>query len=104
MPAPTLTINYLTAPSRQAGIATHLGRETLPARDMSALRRLRNFWMLRVTAMVPPCFSQAVAQTRYKVTDWGVLHNGRLSCAMAVNHQGWPEIMDGNVHLKLWET
>jgi len=47
--------------------------------------------------MVLACFSNAVAQASYTVTDLGTLHNGSLGCAMAVNNHGWTEIMDGNV-------
>jgi hypothetical protein len=50
---------------------------------MSALRRLRNFWILWVTAMVLACFSNAVAQARYKVQDLGVQHPDNLGMAMA---------------------
>ncbi len=64
---------------------------------MSALRRLRNFWIPWVTTIVLACFSNAFAQASYTVTDLGVLHNGdNAVCAMAVNNQGWTEIMDGN--------
>jgi probable HAF family extracellular repeat protein len=41
------------------------------------------------------CFSNAVAQGSYKVTDLGVLHNWNLGCAMALNNHGWTETMDG---------
>lgn len=65
---------------------------------MSAVRRLRNFWILWVTTIVLACFSNAVAQTGYKVTDLGVLHtDNNLGCAMSVNDQGWTYIMSGNV-------
>jgi len=78
----------------------HLGTETLVGRkgeDMTALRRLRNFWIPWVTTIVLACFSNAFAQASYTVTDLGVLHNGdNAVCAMAVNNQGWTEIMDGN--------
>jgi probable HAF family extracellular repeat protein len=62
---------------------------------MSALRRLRNFWILWVTTIVLACFSNAVAQASYRVTDLGVLHNGNLGCAMAVNNHGWTETQYG---------
>jgi probable HAF family extracellular repeat protein len=45
--------------------------------------------------MVLACFNDASAQGSYKVTDLGTLNNGNLGCAMAVNNQGWTEIMDG---------
>ena len=64
---------------------------------MSTLGRLRKFWIPWVTTIVLIVFSPAVAQTSYTVTDLGVLHsNDNLGCAMAVNNQGWTEIMDGN--------
>ena len=63
---------------------------------MSTFRRLRNFWMLWVTTIVLACFSDAVAQTSYSVTDLGVpLNDGNLGCAMSLNNQGWTLIMDG---------
>jgi probable HAF family extracellular repeat protein len=64
---------------------------------MNTLRQLRNFWIPWVTTtIVLACFSDAVAQTSYKVTDLGVpLNDGNLGCAMALNNQGWTLIMDG---------
>ena len=62
---------------------------------MRTLRQLRNFWMLWIATMVLACFSDAVAQTSYTVTDLGDLGNGNLGCAMAVNDHGWTEIMYG---------
>ena len=65
---------------------------------MSTLRQLRNFWILWVTTIVLASFSNAGAQTSYKVTDLGVpLNNGNLGCAMSLNNQGWTEIMEGNL-------
>jgi hypothetical protein len=64
---------------------------------MSALRRLRNFWILWVTTIVLACFSNAIAQAGYRVTDLGTEGNDNLGCAMSVNDQGWTEIMAGNV-------
>jgi probable HAF family extracellular repeat protein len=64
---------------------------------MNTLRQWRNFWIPWVTTIVLACFSDAVAQTSYKVTDLDVLHNGNAGCAMALNNQGWTLIMDGNV-------
>jgi probable HAF family extracellular repeat protein len=64
---------------------------------MSTLRRLRNFWILWVTTVVLACFSNAVAQARYRVTDLGAEGNDNLGCAMSLNDQGWTEIMAGNV-------
>jgi len=59
------------------------------------LRRLRNFWMLWVTTLVLACFSNAVAQESYTVTDLGDLNGGNLGCAMGVNNHGWTEVMYG---------
>src|ERR1700683_1556628 len=64
---------------------------------MNALRRLRNFWIPWVAMIVLGCFSDAVAQTSYKVTDLGAEGNDILACAMSVNDYGWPEIMSGNL-------
>jgi len=63
---------------------------------MSAVRPLRNFWIPWVTTIVLACFSNAVAQTGYKVTDLGTLGNDNMSCAMSLNNQGWTAIQDGN--------
>ena len=63
---------------------------------MSAVRRLRNFWILWVTTMVLACFSNAVAQAGYRVTDLGAEGNDNGACAMSVNNEGWTEIMSGN--------
>jgi probable HAF family extracellular repeat protein len=62
---------------------------------MSTLRQLRNFWIPWVTTIVLACFSDAVAQASYRVTDLGTLKNDNLGCAMAVNNHGWTLIMDG---------
>ena len=61
---------------------------------MSTLRRLRNFWILWVTAMVLACFSNAVAQARYKVQDLGVQRPDNLGMAMGLNNFGWTLTMD----------
>jgi probable HAF family extracellular repeat protein len=61
---------------------------------MSALARLRNFWMLSVTAVVLACFSNAVAQARYKVQDLGVQNPDNLGMAMGLNNYGWTENME----------
>jgi probable HAF family extracellular repeat protein len=55
---------------------------------MSAVRRLRNFWILGVTTMVLACFGNAVAQASYRVADLGILQNGGFGCTMAVNNHG----------------
>ena len=64
---------------------------------MSGARRLRNFWILWVTTVVLACFSNAVAQASYRVTDLGSEGNDNLGCAMSVNDEGWTEIMAGNL-------
>jgi probable HAF family extracellular repeat protein len=56
---------------------------------MSALRRLRNFWVLWVTTIVLACFSNAFAQASYKVQDLGVQHPDNLGMAMGLNNFGW---------------
>jgi len=56
---------------------------------MCALRRLPNFWILWVTTMVLACFSNAVAQARYKVQDLGVQHPDNLGMPMGLNNYGW---------------
>ncbi|MHB8214973.1 MAG: hypothetical protein ACYDDS_02735 [Candidatus Sulfotelmatobacter sp.] len=61
------------------------------------LRRSRSLWILWVTTIVLACFSNAVAQTNYKVTDLGAEGNDNLGCAMSVNNQGWTEIMAGSL-------
>jgi probable HAF family extracellular repeat protein len=63
---------------------------------MSTHKRLRNFWILWVTTIVLACFSNAVAQAGYRVTDLGTEGNDNGACAMSVNDQGWTEIMAGN--------
>jgi len=66
---------------------------------MSTLRRLRNFWIPWVTAIVLACFSDAVAQVSYKITDLGTNHgNDNFSMAMGLNNHGWAENMDGFVN------
>src|SRR5215472_16767219 len=64
--------------------------------DMNMFRQLRNFWIPCATVFVLACFSDAVAQTSYKVTDLGTEGNDNLGCAMSVNDEGWTEIMAGN--------
>ena len=64
---------------------------------MSTLRQLRKFWTLSVTTIVLACFSNAVAQASYRVTDLGAEGNDNLGCAMSVNNEGWTEIMAGNL-------
>jgi probable HAF family extracellular repeat protein len=56
---------------------------------MRMLKQLRKFWILGVTTMVLACFSNAVAQARYKVQDLGVQHPDNLGMAMGLNNYGW---------------
>ena len=66
---------------------------------MSTLRQLRNFWILWAATMVLACFSDAVAQVSYKITDLGTNYsNDNFSMAMGLNNQGWAENMDGFVN------
>lgn len=60
---------------------------------MNTLTRLRNPWILSVATIVLACFSNAVAQASYKVTDLGTEGGHNLGCAMALNSQGWTEVM-----------
>src|SRR5580692_5682570 len=88
------------APRARSVNTTHLGAQTLLGRkgeDMSAVRRLRNSWILWVTTIVLACFSNAAAQASYKVTDLGAEGNANLGCAMSLNNQGWTEIMAGSL-------
>ena len=64
---------------------------------MNALRRLRNFWMPWVAMIILGCFSDAAAQTSYKVTDLGTEGKDILGCAMSVNNEGWTEVMAQNL-------
>ena len=66
---------------------------------MRTLRQLRNFWLPCVTTMVLACFSNAVAQSSYKVTDLGINNSSdNFSMAMGLNNKGWAENMDGFVN------
>jgi probable HAF family extracellular repeat protein len=64
---------------------------------MSALGRLRNFCMPWVAMIVLGCFSNAAAQTSYKVTDLGTEGDDILGCAMSLNDLGWTEVMAQNL-------
>ena len=64
---------------------------------MSVLRRLRNFCMPWAAMMVVGCFSNAAAQTSYKVTDLGTEKGDILGCAMSLNDEGWTEVMAQNL-------
>jgi probable HAF family extracellular repeat protein len=50
-----------------------------------------------VTTIVLACFSTAVAQESYRVTDLGSEGKENLGCAMSLNDQGWTEIMAGSL-------
>ena len=63
---------------------------------MNTLRRLRNFWIPWVAMIVVGCFSDAVAQTSYKVVDLGVVNDkDNFSCAMDLNNFGWTLSQEG---------
>jgi probable HAF family extracellular repeat protein len=64
--------------------------------DMRMIKQLRSFWILWVATIVLACFSDAVAQTSYKVTDLGRGESENEACAMSVNDEGWTEIMTWN--------
>lgn len=64
---------------------------------MRTLRQLRNCWIPCVTTIVLACFSNAVAQESYKVTDLGALGNDNLGCAMSINKEGWVVIQDASM-------
>jgi probable HAF family extracellular repeat protein len=61
---------------------------------MTTLRQLRNFWILAVATMVLACFSNAVAQAKYKVKDLGVQHPDNLGMPMGLNNHGWTVNME----------
>jgi probable HAF family extracellular repeat protein len=66
---------------------------------MGTLRNLRNFCIPWAATIVLGCFSSAVAQTSYKITDLGVNNSkDNFSMAMGLNNQGWAENMDGTVN------
>jgi probable HAF family extracellular repeat protein len=64
---------------------------------MNAVRGLRNFWIPWVAVIFLGCFSEAFAQTSYKVTDLGTEGNDILGCAMSLNDEGWTEVMAQNL-------
>jgi probable HAF family extracellular repeat protein len=52
-----------------------------------------------MTMIVLSCFSNAIAQTSYKITDLGTNNSkDNFSMAMGLNNQGWAENMDGFVN------
>src|SRR5229473_140059 len=66
---------------------------------MNTFRQLRKFWIPWVATIVLGCFSDAVAQTSYKITDLGTNNSkDNFSMAMGLNNQGWAENMDGFVN------
>jgi probable HAF family extracellular repeat protein len=66
---------------------------------MSALRRLRSIWMPCVAMIALSSFSNAFAQTSYKITDLGINKStDNFSMAMGLNNEGWAENMDGFVN------
>jgi len=66
---------------------------------MNTFRPLRNFWIPWVTTLVLACFSDAVAQVSYKLTDLGTNKStDNFSMAMGLNNQGWTLNMDGFVN------
>src|SRR5215471_17434625 len=66
---------------------------------MSTLRQLRNSWIPWVMTIALFCFSSAVAQTSYKVTDQDTLNNdNNFSMVMGLNNHGWTQNMDGVVN------
>ena len=72
---------------------------------MSTLRRLQTYWILWVTTIVLACFSNAVAQARYRVTDLGTdKSSDNFSMVMGLNNQGWAENMDGFVNPPITST
>jgi probable HAF family extracellular repeat protein len=56
----------------------------------------RNFRTLWAMAIAVACFSDAFAQTNYKVTDLGRGESENEACAMSVNDESWTEIMTWN--------
>jgi len=66
---------------------------------MNTLRQLRNLWAPWVATIVLACFSNAVAQTHYKIIDLGINKSSdNFSMVMGLNNQGWAENMDGFVN------
>ena len=60
---------------------------------------MRNFWIPSVTTIVLACFSDAFAQTSYKIADLGINNStDNFSMVMGLNNQGWAENMDGVVN------
>lgn len=62
---------------------------------MRAIRDTWTSWEISLAAVVLICVNAAAAQSNYRVTDLGALHDGVLGCAMGLNNKGWTESMDG---------
>jgi probable HAF family extracellular repeat protein len=60
-----------------------------------AITKSLTLWKLSVAVIALICLNTAVAQTNYRVTDLGALHDGVFGCAMGLNNKGWTESMDG---------
>jgi probable HAF family extracellular repeat protein len=63
--------------------------------NMNAIGKSWTLRQLSLSSILLICFNTAVAQTSYKVTDLGALHDGVFGCAMGLNNKGWTESMDG---------
>jgi probable HAF family extracellular repeat protein len=62
---------------------------------MKAVPKLRALTKFMFSSILLIYFNSALAQTSYKVTDLGALHDGVFGCAMGLNNKGWTESMDG---------
>jgi probable HAF family extracellular repeat protein len=62
---------------------------------MKAVTRLLALTKLSLSWILLIVFNTAVAQTSYRITDLGALHDGIFGCAMGLNNKGWTESMDG---------
>ncbi len=59
----------------------------------------RRLWIPWVATIVLACFSNALAQARYKIKDLGTNNSAdNFSMAMGLNNRGWAENMDGTVN------
>ena len=66
---------------------------------------MRNFRILCVATIVLVCFSDAVAQQSYRITDMGLNHStDNFSMVMGLNNEGWAENMDGVVNPPITST
>jgi hypothetical protein len=59
------------------------------------MKAIRKWYKLALAAGVLISCNTVIAQSSYKVTDLGALHNGVIGCAMGLNNRGWTESMDG---------